>query len=542
MTDPFDYESRFEARLGAHAARATRPFDAAAIAAAAASASSRRVVVRPWVKPLTGRSGRVSNLRVALALALLALAVTAGAILVGSTLRDPRPQPDDLGIVPPSPSAATISPTDSLTPRPSTSPPAAPPPARSDRLAVVRRGSKQCGEVVTTIDVDTGATKDQGGCSNVVGISPDGTRAIIGGGTRVVDPGDSNAFSEGGDLNRFDVVDLRDGTSVVLGMNDLAAFTDEYPGFVSWSPHGRWIVRQHRQTYWIRSGSLPITGDTGWVELPKMVGTPALFWAPDESHLGVRTAVGFVIGDGNGANLRRLDGIPWISSWSKDGSRIAFPHFDAIDQVWIGNVDGTDQTLVSDRGGAVQLSSDGRQIAILEGGHLLRWRIVDGTWREVELPANLSCCEPQIQWTPGDDALVISARNDPDADGGPGHTFLISIDGTILAQVDGSDPTWSPDGSRFAVSVSPDDLDPKGTTAPVSTKARGTTYLVARDGTTVRVKDAYAPAWSPDGSSITVLTGDPVAAGVAVLAADGTDRHAIPNIAFTGAGGIRWVP
>jgi hypothetical protein len=103
MTDSFDYESRFEARLVAHAARASRPFDAAAIAAAAASASTREVVVRPWIRPLTGNSGRVSTLRVAFALALLALAVTAGAILVGSTLRDRTPQPDHLGIVPPSP-------------------------------------------------------------------------------------------------------------------------------------------------------------------------------------------------------------------------------------------------------------------------------------------------------------------------------------------------------------------------------------------------------------------------------------------------------
>ena len=41
MIDPFDYEPRFEARLRAHAARAARPFDAAAIAASATAGARR---------------------------------------------------------------------------------------------------------------------------------------------------------------------------------------------------------------------------------------------------------------------------------------------------------------------------------------------------------------------------------------------------------------------------------------------------------------------------------------------------------------------
>ncbi len=524
MTDPFDFEPRFEARITAHAARASRPFDAAAIAAAATAGSTHGIAFGALGRSVMGRDGRVSTVRVAFTLLLLATVVTAGTLLVGAALRGQPPLPDHLAVVPPT---ASASPTQILEDRPTPVPEATPPastpqPATatpvtaSDRLALIRRGAKHCGEVVTTIVIDTGASRNLGGCSNVVGISPDGTRAIVGGGTNVVDPADpDNSWLASGDPNRFEVVDLRDGTSHVLGTDGLPAFTNEAGGYVSWSPRGRWIVRQGQRTFWIRSSALPITDGSGWVELPALVGTSGLFWSPDEAHLGIRTAAGFVIGDGTGPDLRPLDGIPWISSWSADGSRIAFPHTGAYDQVWVGNVDGTDQALVSDRGGRVQLSSDGRQVAILEGGHLLRWRLSDGTWREVDLPVNLDTREPGITWTPAGDALVVSARNDPDANGGPGTTFLISIDGTILARVDGSDPTWSPDGSRFAVSVSPDDLDPNGTTAPVSTKARGSVYLVARDGTTIRIKDAYAPAWSPDGSSIAVLTGDPVATGVA---------------------------
>ena len=548
MTDPFDFEPRLEARLTAHASRATRPFDAAAIAAAAATAPMRGVIVRAWVRPLTGRDGRVSTLRVAFALALLAITVTAGTILVGEALRYRTPVPDHLAVAPPSSSADPTAPTVSVAPGPSTSPSAdpstaptiQPPTIGPDRLALIRHGAKHCGSVVTTIDVDTGATRDLGGCSNNVGISPDGTRAIVGGGTKVVDPSDPNAIMDSGDLNRFDVVDLRDGTAEVLKMNDVLAKTG---AAAFWSPHGRWIVRWGDQTFWVRSSALPMADDSGWVELPKLVGGGPV-WSPDEAHIGLTTAAGLVVGDGNGTNLRPLDGIPWIWSWSADGSRIAFPHTGAYKQVWVGDSDGTDQEQVSDRQGLpphVELSADGRSIAILEGG-LLRWRLSDGAWRELELGVNLDTREPDVRWTPAGDGLVVSAGNDPDGNGGPGITFLVSIDGSLLARVDGSHPIWSPDGSRFAAAVSPGELDPHGTTAPIPTKARGTVYLVARDGTTVQVKDAYAPAWSPDGSSIAVLTGDPVTAGVAVLAADGTGRHAIPKVAFSGPGSLRWVP
>jgi hypothetical protein len=545
MTDPLDFEPRLEGRLVAYAARATRPFDAAAIAAAAA-APTRSVFTRSWVRPLMGRGGRISILRAAVAMGLLAVAVTAGAILVGSAFRSWTPRPDHLAIAPPAPSAEAVAPTappsTSPTADPSPTPTIQPPTVRSDLLALIRRGSKHCGEVVTTIDVVTGSTQDRGSCANVTEISPDGTRAIIGGGTNVDDPEDPENWLASGDPNRFEVVGLRDGTSVSLDTSAMPAFTDEARGYVSWSPHGRWIVRQDSGRYWIRSSDLPLGGGSGWTELQPMIGTPGITWSPDDTHFAIRTAAGLVIGDGSGTDLRALEGIPWISSWSEDGSRIAFPHPNAFEEVWVGNADGSDQAQVSDRGGTIQLSSDGRQIAVLEGGHLLRWRLADGTWREVALPVNLDCCEPAIQWTADEDGLIVSARNDPDANGGPGHTFLISIDGTLLAQVDGSDPAWSPDRTRFAVSVSPDDLDPNGTTAPVSTKARGTVYLVESDGTTVRVKDAYSPAWSPDGSSIAVLTGDPVATGIAVLTADGTGRHAVPNVPLNGAGALTWVP
>lgn len=460
-----------------------------------------------------------------------ALVLPAGWLAAGAPL--PKPPVPPVALQTPGPTdeaAPTAAPTPVPTPvaSPAVSPIASPSaPARSDRLAVIHEGSKHCGNVVTTIDVGTGASDDpSGGCFVRVGISPDGTHATtVVNDSGINDPADPTAV--------YTVVDLRDHTTVAV------------EGDFGWSPRGRWqVIQRDRDLFSIRSADRPVADATGWVDLPRLVGTAGLSWSPDELHLGFRTADGFVIGDGGGTDLHVLDGIPWIWSWSEDGSRIAFPHTDAYDQVWVGNSDGTDQVQVSDGAGAagtVELSADGRGIAVLSDGHVLRWRLSDGTWRELELGVNLDTREPRVQWTPAGDAIVVSARNDPDGHGGPGITFLISVDGTVLARVDGSNPTWSPDGRRFAVSVSPADLDPQSTTA-LTPKARGTTYIVARDGTTVRVKDAYAPAWSPDGRSLAVITGEPASSGIAVISADGTGRRAVPRTTFRSPNLLTWVP
>ena len=98
MTDPFDFEPRLEARLIAHAARASRPFDAAAIAAAA-TGIARPAVVRPWTHLWPGSDGRVSPVRAAVVLLLLAIVLSAGTVLVGAVLRGQPPLPDRLVVV-----------------------------------------------------------------------------------------------------------------------------------------------------------------------------------------------------------------------------------------------------------------------------------------------------------------------------------------------------------------------------------------------------------------------------------------------------------
>jgi hypothetical protein len=106
MTDPFDYERRFERRLTAHAARASRPFDAAAIASQAVASSARRSSPPLLARLVTGRDGRVSTMRVALLGLLLLAAVGACTVLIGSLLRSTTPIPERLVETVPSASAS----------------------------------------------------------------------------------------------------------------------------------------------------------------------------------------------------------------------------------------------------------------------------------------------------------------------------------------------------------------------------------------------------------------------------------------------------
>ena len=111
MTDPFDYESRIQERLVAHAARALRPFDAAAIASHAVASSPRRSSAPFLGRLVTGRDDRVSTMRVALVALLLLAVVAAGTVIIGSLLRPTTP-PERLVQTVPSATASAIASSD----------------------------------------------------------------------------------------------------------------------------------------------------------------------------------------------------------------------------------------------------------------------------------------------------------------------------------------------------------------------------------------------------------------------------------------------
>ena len=117
MTDPFDYETRLQDRLRAHAAPAARPFDATAIAAKAVAARPAPYR-RPVVDASRGREATAGSrsLRIAL-IGLLLAGVVAGTVLIGAALRTREPIPDRPAVLvspSPSPSAPSIVPSGPL--------------------------------------------------------------------------------------------------------------------------------------------------------------------------------------------------------------------------------------------------------------------------------------------------------------------------------------------------------------------------------------------------------------------------------------------
>lgn len=86
MADGFDFEARFEARLRARAALASRPYSALAIAHEAVAAGSRR----RWIG-LLERPSRPRGYTWVIVAVLLAIALLGAVTLVGALLRVPRP-------------------------------------------------------------------------------------------------------------------------------------------------------------------------------------------------------------------------------------------------------------------------------------------------------------------------------------------------------------------------------------------------------------------------------------------------------------------
>lgn len=101
MSDPFDFEPQFEARLRAHADRAVRPIDAGEMASIVASRAGRGPAGRP---PTVAAAGQFRTLWIAVALVATLVAALGIALLTAG--RQPAP-----ALVDAAPSASTMSPT-----------------------------------------------------------------------------------------------------------------------------------------------------------------------------------------------------------------------------------------------------------------------------------------------------------------------------------------------------------------------------------------------------------------------------------------------
>jgi uncharacterized protein (DUF885 family)/Tol biopolymer transport system component len=193
-------------------------------------------------------------------------------------------------------------------------------------------------------------------------------------------------------------------------------------------------------------------------------------WSPDGREVVYVRRVGrsdhelyVMSADGSGATrlTDRPDSIESEPAWSPDGSRIAFisnerPNlmtFSGRFQIWVMNADGSDQTLLTEIGGA-NTSPD---------------------------------------WSPDGQRILFDSTRD-----GNHEIYVMNADGSdpvnlTLHPSHDTSPAWSPDGTKIAF-VSDRDGDQE-------------IYVMNADGSgQIRLTDRFgfdkAPSWSPDGQYI----------------------------------------
>jgi len=143
-------------------------------------------------------------------------------------------------------------------------------------------------------------------------------------------------------------------------------------------------------------------------------------------------------------------------------------------------------------------------------------------------------------WRPGANELLLQTGT---------RTEVVAEAGAVLATVDGTDASWSPDGARIAYV--------RGGSLYAS-DARGGVETLLATGLRRAARDLLGPVWSPDGTELAVSTmsTDGQSSSLLAVAADGAGAHTVfagPNenvnpswspdgrmLAFESNAGGRW--
>jgi Tol biopolymer transport system component len=283
------------------------------------------------------------------------------------------------------------------------------------------------------------------------------------------------------DGSSFLRADQLTSTYEIVGLDGSVTFGpfSYYPGPPVWSTAGGWLatVTCDDATGECQS-SIGRPDGTGRIDLP---GVPT--WLADDRAMTIAMPDGgLLLGNGDGTNLHSIGQFPSPGGWSPDGSTFVFVR---DGDAWLAEADGsgTRNLTAFDLGGATDAnwSPDGRWILVLQGSAV--WALApDGSARQ------------RI--------------------------------GTELAPIDRGDDLpwtvdWSPDGSDFALETTD-----------------GVVTVDTADWSTVRVPDAAAPAWSPDGRFVAVAASGGYK--VDVVRPDGSDRATV-STAIAGEP-LVWLP
>jgi hypothetical protein len=251
-----------------------------------------------------------------------------------------------------------------------------------------------------------------------------------------------------------------------------------------------------------------------------------------------------VLPDGSGQEvIPTPDGLPWLHSWSPDGTKLAvsiFPTRDGDRSIWVMNADGSEAVRVASAWNVSvpSWSPDGTTIAYsarTDGRTEIHLVGADGTNDRV-LHAEEAAGTFAIfsaKFSPDGTEILFDRGTDSDYD-----IFVMDADGTDIRQLTTTgtdyDPHWSPDGAQIAFT--------RQGVGPQSD-----IYVMDADGTNVRQLTDGAegdtnlyPQWSPDGTKIAYLAG--VTGGPGALVLMDPDGSNPATIVPRDVLGISWQP
>ena len=209
---------------------------------------------------------------------------------------------------------------------------------------------------------------------------------------------------------------------------------------------------------------------------------------------GGRSDVFVTDSDGSGRiSLTAGSGRAWNPAWSPDGSSVVFVSdrdtgVSGPGDLYVAAADGSSLRRLTTSGNNAHptWSPDGATIAYLAGSPPTDvWLVPAGGGTSQRLTSDGVSQRSDLSWSP-DGSRLLDAQYEWES--GWLVTVLDAATGSVLAHVPGTDPVWSPDGTRIAYSDS-----------------AGRVAVMNADGTASKELTDLAsdsPVWSPDGSRV----------------------------------------
>jgi hypothetical protein len=244
------------------------------------------------------------------------------------------------------------------------------------------------------------------------------------------------------------------------------------------------------------------------------------------------------------------DGLPWLHSWSPDGTQLAvsiFPMGAGDRSIWVMNADGSEAVRVASAWNVSvpSWSPDGTTIAYsarTDGRTEIHLVGADGTNDRV-LHAEEAAGTFAIfsaKFSPDGTEILFDRGTDSGFD-----IFVMKVDGTDIRQLTTTgtdyDPHWSPDGTSLAFTREEIvRIDGQG-------HATSDIFMMSADGTNVRrltegneQSTFLHPEWSPDGTKIAYVAG--VTGGPGALVVMDSDGSKPMTFVDGDVLGISWQP